>query len=61
MSEPAIKPLDTQQRMRQARRQRLILKWMRRVLRNQHVLRGLFWIAKVLWHVVRFFFFSDHS
>ena len=55
----SMKPLDTRQRMRQARRQRLILKWMRRVLRNRLLLRVVFWTAKVLWHVVRFV--SDHS
>ena len=59
MGHPSMKPLDTRQRMRQARRQRLIRKWMRRILRNRIVLRGLFWIAKVLWHAVRFF--SDHA
>lgn len=59
MGHPSMKPLDTRQRMRQARRQRLIRKWMRRILRNRTVLRGLFWIAKILWHVVRFF--SDHA
>ena len=59
MGQSSMKPLDTRQRMRQARRQRLILKWMRRVLRNRLVLRDVFCIAKVFWHVVRFVL--DHS
>ena len=59
MRQSSMKTLDTRQRMRQARRQRLILKWMRRVLRNRLLLRVVFWTAKVLWHVVRFVL--DHS
>ena len=51
----SMKPLGTGQRMRQARWQRLILKWMRRVLRNRLLLRVVLWTAKVLWNVASLF------
>ncbi len=48
MDENSIEPLDTGQRIRWKGRQRIIRKWMRRIVRNRLFLLTVLWVAKAI-------------